>query len=423
MEKAYTKKVSQLFCTIITICAVLISTYQKGMAQSHPWKYIGLAGQGGIEGIAITPGDSIFASSYNKVFRYNSGTSTWKTVDSNYTASYVLLAKSDNIIFVGSYNGVKRSLDGGNTWTAANTGIANTVISAMAKDSYGNIYAGGYAQGGGYNGLFRSTDNGSNWTNIGLTGKAISAIAVKSNGTIFAGTALNYGVLRSTDNGSNWTQVVTGMTFTNITSIIIGNDGYIYASDLNNGVYRSSDDGDHWTQVNTGLGSLYVNCLAQRTGGSLYTCSSNSVMGIYSSTNSGGQWTSFGLQDTAVRKLAINTHGTLFAASAYGVYSNLDMTANIGTTPEKDENYFQQNFPNPFTQSTTISFNLPCRSMVSLKVYDINGREISTIISKELNTGMYHYQWDAGNIPAGIYYCTLMTDSFSKTQKLILINK
>jgi hypothetical protein len=420
MKKKITTKFRQLFGTFCLLSAIVCLTI-SGFAQIS-WQRFGQAIPGGTDQVGVSPGDSIFATSYGKVFRYSSATSKWKTVDSNYTAAYALLVKTDSIIFVGSYYSVRRSMDGGNTWAACSTGIPTTVICGMAKDANGYIYAGGYAQGGTYNGLFRSIDNGNNWTNIGLAGKGISCISIKPNGTIFVGTSSTYGIMRSTDNGLNWYQKNTGLSYSNISDILIGNDGYIYAGDLNNGVYRSSDDGDHWTQVNTGLVSTYINCLAQRTGGAIFSGSSASVQGVFTSTNSGNQWNNFGLQDTTVRDFAIDSHSNIYAATSFGIYRKYDPTVSVEMYPDLSSACsLNQNYPNPFSSSTNISFNLSSASNVKLEVFDINGKLFSTIVSEKVSGGVHNYQLNADNIPSGIYYYKLQTDSFTDSKKLIIL--
>jgi len=80
-----------------------------------------------------------------------------------------------------------------------------------------------------------------------------------------------------------------------------------------------------------------------------------------------------------------------------------------------------QNYPNPFNPATTISFALPSRSLVSLKVFDILGREVSTIVSGELQAGSYTRQWNASNMASGVYFYRLQAGSFSETKKLLLL--
>ena len=81
----------------------------------------------------------------------------------------------------------------------------------------------------------------------------------------------------------------------------------------------------------------------------------------------------------------------------------------------------EQNYPNPFNPTTTISFTLPSRSIVSLKVFDILGREVSTIVSGELQAGSYTQQWNAVNMSSGVYFYRLQAGTYSDAKKLLLL--
>jgi hypothetical protein len=80
-----------------------------------------------------------------------------------------------------------------------------------------------------------------------------------------------------------------------------------------------------------------------------------------------------------------------------------------------------QNYPNPFNPSTTIEFDIPEKTNVKLIIYDILGREVETIIDKELEPGKYKINFTATNLPSGVYFYTLKTPKFTKTNKMLLI--
>lgn len=80
-----------------------------------------------------------------------------------------------------------------------------------------------------------------------------------------------------------------------------------------------------------------------------------------------------------------------------------------------------QNFPNPFNPSTTFSFSLPSKSPVSLKVFDALGREVSVVLSEELPAGNYSRQWNAADLPSGMYFYRLQAGTFTETKKLLLL--
>ena len=80
-----------------------------------------------------------------------------------------------------------------------------------------------------------------------------------------------------------------------------------------------------------------------------------------------------------------------------------------------------QNFPNPFNPSTTISFRLPFRSFVTLKIYDMMGRDVATVISEEMPAGNYSRQWEASTFPSGMYFYRLQAGAYTETKRMILL--
>jgi hypothetical protein len=80
-----------------------------------------------------------------------------------------------------------------------------------------------------------------------------------------------------------------------------------------------------------------------------------------------------------------------------------------------------QNYPNPFNPSTTISFAVPKAAFVTLKVYNTVGQLVGNLVSEELIAGNYSYQWNASNMPSGIYFYTISAGDFTQTKKMILI--
>jgi hypothetical protein len=80
-----------------------------------------------------------------------------------------------------------------------------------------------------------------------------------------------------------------------------------------------------------------------------------------------------------------------------------------------------QNYPNPFNPSTTFTFSLAARSFVSLKVFDVMGRDVATIVSENLDAGNYSRQWNAAAMTGGVYFYRLQAGTFTETKSLILL--
>jgi len=85
----------------------------------------------------------------------------------------------------------------------------------------------------------------------------------------------------------------------------------------------------------------------------------------------------------------------------------------------------QQNYPNPFNPSTAIDYQLPAKSLVTLKVFDVLGRETATLLNEERPPGTHTVRWDASGLPSGVYFYRLeaksTTQSYVKTMKMILL--
>jgi hypothetical protein len=80
-----------------------------------------------------------------------------------------------------------------------------------------------------------------------------------------------------------------------------------------------------------------------------------------------------------------------------------------------------QNYPNPFNPTTTIRFSLPKREYVTLKIFDVLGREVATLVNEELNAGDYSLVFNANRLPNGIYFYQLTTKAFSQTKMMLMI--
>jgi hypothetical protein len=95
-------------------------------------------------------------------------------------------------------------------------------------------------------------------------------------------------------------------------------------------------------------------------------------------------------------------------------------TQNSGTGIP--ENYsLSQNYPNPYNPSTTIEYSIPENDFVNIKVYDVLGKEIRTLVSGQKNAGTYKISFDASNLSSGMYYYKITTNNFTDTKKMILI--
>ena len=80
-----------------------------------------------------------------------------------------------------------------------------------------------------------------------------------------------------------------------------------------------------------------------------------------------------------------------------------------------------QNYPNPFNPTTTIEYTIPTKGLVELRVCDILGREVATIVNQEQLPGKHKVNFDAGSYASGVYFYQLKTSSFIKSRKMVLL--
>jgi hypothetical protein len=83
--------------------------------------------------------------------------------------------------------------------------------------------------------------------------------------------------------------------------------------------------------------------------------------------------------------------------------------------------YLSQNFPNPFNPSTEINYQLPVSGNVTLKIFNILGSEVITLVNEEKSAGSYVVNFNASNIPSGVYFYRLKSGRFIETKKMILL--
>jgi len=104
-----------------------------------------------------------------------------------------------------------------------------------------------------------------------------------------------------------------------------------------------------------------------------------------------------------------------------------NFTINETTTGITDKNNQPKDFiiypayPNPFNNSTIISFKLPEKSQVKINVFNIVGEEVKTLVNSEMQPGLHKIRWNADEVPSGVYFYAIETKNFVETRKLILL--
>ncbi len=285
-------------------------------------------------------------------------------------------AINGNNFYAGAYNGIYVSTNSGSTWTQNAPTILQTNCLAISGSK---IIA------GNGDGIYISTNNGTNWT-LSPVNNSIYSVAVLGN-DIYAGSAVLTGVFRSTDNGTSWVQ--TSLNNQQVGTLLVDGDN-IFAGTYN-GVYLTTDFGTTWYNKNQGFPYPFnVKSLVI----------SNNY--IYAGTYGNSVWRRSLSEILGIQNISTET------PTAY----------SLG-----------QNYPNPFNPTTKIKFDIATDSRfrgndpprVVLKVYDVMGREVQTLVNESLKPGTYEVSFDGSALNSGVYFYKLITNGYTETRKMLLL--
>ena len=358
------------------------------------------------------------------VFRSMDYGVSWDTVNGLPYAGGWTLIFSDSILVAGSFgSGIYLSSDMGNTWTIPDSGIiSNENVHIIIKHKT-YLFAGTAVNG---NGILRSSDNGRSWIPVN-TGLPIGFfLSLASNGQdLYTGTAFTGEVFRSTNDGMNWFFASNGLPSSSNVATLAARGSNIYAGlGSGEGVYFSSDSGENWASISTSIsiGQVWSLVLADT---SLFVGSIGT--GVFLTQNNGISWTEVneGLTHLNIRSLLITNNHFLYAGTTNGFICYRPLSEMITSVNEiKDilSTYsLFQCYPNPFNPCTKISWQVPIGSWQTLKIYDLLGNEVATLVDEYKAAGKYEVEWDARNYPSGVYFYQLSAESYIESKKMILL--
>ncbi len=266
--------------------------------------------------------------------------------------------------------------------------------------------------------FYRTNDNGANWQEITNLPKAPGYVAA-SETSVFVYVE-NSGLYRSLDYGDSWTLVYQP---TNKSKAIFVLENKVYF--LNDGLAVSTDNGDTWNIVNDtvkGIRSMIS------TDGNLFAATEQN--GVIRSANGGKSWTQ--IYDSGMNwcwDLAVFNSNLYVCGDAFGIVrrplSEIVTAVDTTTTSVEKSNSkindfeLSQNYPNPFNPSTTIEYKVKKSGLVTVKIYNVLGVTVATLVNEKKSAGTYSVSWQPTNIASGVYFCRLETESFSISRKLV----
>ena len=413
---------------------------------------------------------SLPASGYNSHQNNTDIPTTWYEQNSGVTTSLRSVSAPDinNVWVCGSAGVILRTTDGG-TWVSAsgNLGVIN-LYTIYAFDA-NNALVAAAADSGAF--AYRTSNGGTNWIRVFTNRFTLAFINSwyfkdENNGLMIcdpdSSVSNNY---KTTNGGLNWSPVGARFPtyFGSYPSSIYGNGNMVYYGTDDSIIFKTIDFGINWIAVPTplrhGTISMWfnsanncficgVNTIAQTTnGGDIFTINSGlgsqiwvyGVTGttngnywiasknqIHYTSNNGTNWNAATTQTGDYRAITKARTGSPYL---YAVRNNGGISKFGGTYTEiqqitsetKKDFSLSQNYPNPFNPVTKINFSIPKQTQVTLKVFDIPGREVSQLINQELTANNYSVNFDGSKLSSGIYFYKLETPEYHEIKRMVLV--
>ena len=349
---------------------------------------------------------------------------------------------NSNVVFNPTFHGI-HSWDGANFFTLEDS---FSTSKGFTEDSQGRLWSLGE-----YYNLRYFDESIPDWIDVPIVGSGKSIIRDQTlQGTIWAST--DYEILR-TDGTTSFSRTIENFPGSAawFTELAVDNNGIAWIGtysqftstgstlirlDANTGNYTTFEHdlgwpfpGEHvYPRLVTPDGKLWLMYDSEYPSTEAGLCWYDGVnVGVFPSSPGGvPQWG--GLPNSNIRELEYKsiTGGYELWMSCKGrgiailtVIENPTSVENENVAPNNFE--LAQNYPNPFNPSTIISFSIPSSAFTSLKVYDILGNEVATLLNEEKPAGEYNLTFDASSLTSGVYLYRINSGNFSKMKKMILL--
>ncbi len=362
-------------------------TIIRSMDGGINWSLISSPVNDQLRGVSLLGNLGLAVGISGRVIRSTDGGLSWIEESRPTTRNLYSVSISPQMaVITGEEGTILVSNDSGLTWTPHTAGTASILFGGSVNDST--------AVGvGGQGAVVMSVDGGSGWGLTILGGQLVffysTSFVVGSTGWAVGSTAAPQGnvIIKSTDYGFVWsaqtaptTEQLFGVSFSSMLSgCAVGTNGAI--------IY-TSDGGNNWLSASSGT---------------IQTLSSVAFV-------------------NPSRGIAVGDGGTILRSDS-GTPTGVN-----GETQPLNNFVLEQNYPNPFNPSTKISWQSTAGSWQTLKVYDILGREIATLVNEYKPAGRYDIEFNALDLPSGVYFYQIhaalnggQAGSFTDTRKMILL--
>ena len=435
------KKVFSVICVLCLIMSTPI--FAQGWSYEGAFPDTSFKGGTGLHGVAVDPDGKVWVQLYGT-------TDSVQTSDTTYGHVRQIFAfNADGT--PASFNGFKIITADGVTDTLynSNRGMRTDIDGNILASSFDHLYRINYKTGEGMNRFLYPSGTG---------GQTLTAPAVDAAGDIFLGPVIPGNPIQiiGSDFSLQGNAVDTSVGYSRTLDVSPDGNTIYWAGYTNNAVfvYNRPDEFSPYTVVDTVMKGFACESMGWNPKtGYLWASSGSNAGGLpnqYPGTTTNytyPTWYAWDVntwtikdsinwhitdpgEDARPRGIAFSPGGDTAYVGCFGAntYPALQMFVNTGATGvEKDNNpvvnnyKLYQNYPNPFNPTTNIKFAVAKEGHVTLKVYDLLGREVATLVNQEMSTGNYAADFDASKLSSGTYIYTLSVNGVSISKKMMLL--
>jgi photosystem II stability/assembly factor-like uncharacterized protein len=324
---------------------------------------------------------------------------------------------------------LRKTTDGGNTW------FSQYITDFWIRSIFFISFSEGWF-GCDFGGVYHTTNGGLNWMPAWVLASTHlnSIYFINREKGWSCGENSYIGI--TTNGGQNWTQQFSPInTYFNSIFFLDENSGYCAGGQYHGGVIvKTTDGGSNWlTSFTTDYKLNTIYFVSRDTG---WTAGENGT--IFFTSTGGNDWIQHITGDyDNYYSIYFSSKRTGWVAGAHGTILRTTTGGEIVRLQRNQNNipvafHLYQNYPNPFNLSTTIKFDVPSSPLsrgvpagrgvlTSLRVYDILGHEVQTLINRQLKPGSYEVRFDGTNLASGLYFYRIEAGPYVQTRKMLLL--
>jgi photosystem II stability/assembly factor-like uncharacterized protein len=307
-----------------------------------------------------------------------------------------------------------KTTNAGTNWFTVNPGITTNINDLKFANANTGVLI-------STNNTYRTTNGGNNWTFIDSVGSTLLSIDFVNATTGYVSTynSPNTYFRKTTNGGANWTLLpgFVPIPFLQTYKFFDANTGYAAGPNM----YKTTDGGNSW--VSGGTTGVSVQAMH------IFDANTVLIGGVFGylkkSTDGGATFTSIPfISNNGITSMTFVNAMTGWIMGEGGMIIRTDdilTNSTVNETQIPKQYMLSQNYPNPFNPTTKISFDIPKSGLVTLKIYDVLGREVAAVINEYRQAGMYTIDFNAAALSSGIYFYKLNTDGFSDIKKMLLL--